>query len=56
MPQRVLITGISRHLAAKLAQRLERDKDVESIVGVDVEEPRWTWSEPSSSGPTSGTR
>jgi UDP-glucose 4-epimerase len=39
VPQRVVITGISRHLAAKLAQRLERDTDVESIVGVDVEEP-----------------
>jgi UDP-glucose 4-epimerase len=36
--QRVLITGISRHLAAKLAQRLERDREVE-IVGVDLEEP-----------------
>jgi UDP-glucose 4-epimerase len=39
VPQRVLITGISRHLAAKLAQRLERDPQVESIVGVDLEEP-----------------
>jgi UDP-glucose 4-epimerase len=39
VPQRVLITGISRHLAAKLAQRLERDPEVESIVGVDLEEP-----------------
>lgn len=39
MSQRILITGISRHLAAKLAQRLERDPEVESIVGVDLEEP-----------------
>lgn len=39
MAQRVLITGISRHLAAKLAQRLERDPDVEAIIGVDIEEP-----------------
>jgi UDP-glucose 4-epimerase len=39
MARRVLITGISRHLAAKLAQRLERDREVESIVGVDLEEP-----------------
>ncbi|HEV8419915.1 MAG TPA: NAD-dependent epimerase/dehydratase family protein [Actinomycetota bacterium] len=39
MAQRILITGISRHLAAKLAQRLERDPEVESIVGVDLEEP-----------------
>lgn len=39
MGQRILITGISRHLAAKLSQRLERDPEVESIVGVDLEEP-----------------
>jgi UDP-glucose 4-epimerase len=39
MAQRVLITGISRHLSAKLAQRLGRDPDVESITGVDLEEP-----------------
>ena len=39
MGQRILLTGISRHLAAKLAQRLERDPQVESIVGVDLEEP-----------------
>src|SRR5207249_4726395 len=39
MPQRVMITGISRHLAGKLAQRLESDPDVEYIVGVDLEEP-----------------
>ncbi len=39
MGQRILITGISRHLAARLAGRLERDLDVEHIVGIDVEEP-----------------
>src|SRR5438105_14403522 len=39
MGQRVLITGISRFLGAKLAQRLERDPDVEYIVGVDLDEP-----------------
>jgi UDP-glucose 4-epimerase len=37
--QRVLITGISRFLGGKIAQRLEKDPDVEHIVGVDVEEP-----------------
>jgi len=37
--RRVLITGVSRHLAGKLAQRLERDPNIESIVGVDLEEP-----------------
>src|SRR6266536_2856974 len=39
MGQRVLITGVSRHLGSKLAQRLEHDSDVESIVGIDLEEP-----------------
>ncbi|MFN2589343.1 MAG: NAD-dependent epimerase/dehydratase family protein [Actinomycetota bacterium] len=39
MGQRVMITGISRHLAGKLAQRLEADPEVEYVVGVDVEEP-----------------
>jgi UDP-glucose 4-epimerase len=34
-----MITGISRHLAARLAQRLERDPEIESVIGVDVEEP-----------------
>jgi UDP-glucose 4-epimerase len=39
MGQRVLITGVSRHLVGRLAQRLEGDPDVEHIVGVDLEEP-----------------
>ena len=39
MGQRILITGVSRHLPGRLAQRLEQDPDVEHIVGVDVEEP-----------------
>ena len=34
-----MITGISRHLPAKLARRLEDDPGVEAIFGVDVEEP-----------------
>jgi UDP-glucose 4-epimerase len=37
--QRVLITGVSRFLGGKLAQRLEQDPDVEYVVGVDLDEP-----------------
>lgn len=36
--QRILVTGVSRYLGGKLAQRLERDDDVE-VFGVDLEEP-----------------
>jgi UDP-glucose 4-epimerase len=39
MGQRILITGVSRYLGAKLAQRLEADPDVESITGVGLEGP-----------------
>src|SRR6266702_5324258 len=39
MGQRVLITGISRYLGGKLAQDLEKDPDVDYIVGVDLDEP-----------------
>src|ERR1051325_1511506 len=34
-----MINGISRHLAGKLAQRLEADPEVEHIVGVGLNEP-----------------
>ena len=37
--RRVLITGVSRFLGLRLAMKLERDDDVELVVGVDVEEP-----------------
>ncbi len=37
--KRVLITGVSRFLGLRLAKRLEDAEDVESVVGVDVEEP-----------------
>jgi UDP-glucose 4-epimerase len=37
--QRVLITGISGHLAGTLALRLEQDPDVEYVVGIGLEEP-----------------
>jgi UDP-glucose 4-epimerase len=36
---RVLITGISGHLAGRLAQRLEQDPEIEYVVGVGLEEP-----------------
>jgi UDP-glucose 4-epimerase len=37
--QRVLITGISGHLAGRLALRLEQDPDVEYVAGIDLHEP-----------------
>jgi UDP-glucose 4-epimerase len=37
--QRVLITGISGHLAGRLARRLEEDPGVEYVVGIGLEEP-----------------
>lgn len=39
MGQRVLITGISGHVASKLARRLEQDDGVDYVVGVGLEEP-----------------
>src|SRR5436190_15416580 len=39
MGQRVLVTGISRYLGGKLAQDLEKDPEVDSVVGVDLDEP-----------------
>src|SRR5690349_18393446 len=39
MGQRVLITGVSRYLGGMLAQRLEKDPDVDYVVGVDLDEP-----------------
>jgi UDP-glucose 4-epimerase len=38
--RRILITGLSSHLGGRLAQALERDPDVHSIVGIDTEDPR----------------
>src|SRR5919106_3454178 len=37
--QRVLITGISGHLATKLARRLETDPEIDYVVGIGLEEP-----------------
>ena len=39
MGQRVLVTGISRFLGGRLAQRLEKDPEVDAVFGVDLDEP-----------------
>lgn len=41
---RVAVTGIAGHLGGKLLQRLDQEKDVERIVGVDIREPKYTSS------------
>jgi UDP-glucose 4-epimerase len=38
--RRILLTGLSTHWGGRLAQQLEQDPDVDTIVGVDNEEPR----------------
>ncbi len=38
--RRILITGVSTPWGGRLAQRLERDRNVEAIVGVDLQDPR----------------
>jgi UDP-glucose 4-epimerase len=38
--RRVLITGVGSHFGTLLAARLERDPEVESIVGLDTRRPR----------------
>jgi UDP-glucose 4-epimerase len=37
--RRILITGIASHWGTELARRLERDPEIESIVGIDSVEP-----------------
>src|SRR5919106_4171420 len=37
--RRIVITGISDHLATELARRLERDSSVEFVAGIDTEPP-----------------
>lgn len=36
---RVVITGVSTHWGSELARRLERDPEVDSVVGIDIREP-----------------
>jgi len=38
--RRILITGLSSHWGGRLAQVLESDPEIETIIGVDVEDPR----------------
>jgi UDP-glucose 4-epimerase len=38
--RRVLITGVGSHLGALLAARLERDPEVEAVVGIDTRPPK----------------
>src|SRR6266550_9385862 len=40
MGRRVLITGLSSFWGGRLAQAIEHDPDVETIVGLDTQEPR----------------
>lgn len=40
MGRRVLITGLGTYWGGRLAQELERDPDVEVIIGLDVREPQ----------------
>ncbi len=39
-PRRILITGLSSPLGGRLAQMLEREPGVETIVGIDTDDPR----------------
>jgi UDP-glucose 4-epimerase len=38
--RRVLITGVGSHLGTLLAARLERDREVDAVVGIDTRRPR----------------
>jgi UDP-glucose 4-epimerase len=38
--RRILITGLSSYLGGRLAQTLERDPSVETIIGIDTDDPR----------------
>jgi len=38
--RRILVTGLSTYWGGRLAQALERDGDVEAVIGVDSREPR----------------
>ena len=38
--RRVLITGVGSHVGSLLAQRLERDPEVEHVAGLDTRRPK----------------
>ena len=38
--RRVLITGVGSHVGSLLAQRLERDPEVEHVAGLDMRRPK----------------
>jgi UDP-glucose 4-epimerase len=38
--RRILILGVSSYLGGRLAQALERQADVQSVIGIDTEDPR----------------
>jgi UDP-glucose 4-epimerase len=38
--RRILITGLSSQLGGRLAQALEREPELEAIIGVDTDDPR----------------
>jgi UDP-glucose 4-epimerase len=38
--RRILITGLSSHWGGRVAQLLERDPDIEALIGVDTADPR----------------
>jgi UDP-glucose 4-epimerase len=40
MSRRILIAGLSSRWGGRLAQALERDREIEAIVGIDTEDPR----------------
>ena len=40
MGRRVLVTGLGTFWGGRLAQALEKDPDVDVIVGLDTQEPR----------------
>ena len=38
--RRILITGLSSHVGGRLAQELEQQPEIETIVGIDTDDPR----------------
>lgn len=48
-PRRVLITGLSTYWGGRLAQALEQDPEIETIIGIDKRPPKFTLSSARSS-------